>query len=137
MRIPWEKLAESPKTSESLMTLLMLRLRPGAQAVDGAGGDEGRDLYEYTPGNELILYEAKSFTGRMVAGRRSQVVDSLRSAARHQPDRWDLLVPIDPTPSEQRWFDSLRTEFPFVRSWRGRTRSTWVPALRPAQPTRY
>ncbi|MFD7868188.1 hypothetical protein [Streptomyces sp. NPDC059783] len=89
--------------------------------MDGAGGDGGRDLYEYTPGNELILYEAKSFTGRMVAGRRSQVVDSLRSAARHQPDHWDLLVPIDPTPSEQRWFDLLRTEFPFVRSWRGRS----------------
>ncbi|MFC9004781.1 hypothetical protein ACFV2I_38250 [Streptomyces microflavus] len=121
VRVPWEKLAESPKISESLVTLLMLRLRTSAQAVDGTGGDGGRDLYEYTPANELLLYEAKSFTGRMVSGRRSQVIDSLRSAARHQPDHWDLLVPIDPTPSEQRWFDSLRAEFPFVRSWRGRS----------------
>ncbi|MFD7409435.1 hypothetical protein ACFV7R_43990 [Streptomyces sp. NPDC059866] len=32
---------------------------------------------------------------------------------------WDLLVPIDPSPGEQRWFDSLREEFPFVRRWLG------------------
>ncbi|MFJ4836172.1 tetratricopeptide repeat protein [Streptomyces sp. NPDC088747] len=121
VRVPWERLAENSALSESVVTLLVLRLRKRAQAVDGSGGDGGRDLFEYTENGELVLYEAKSFTGRMNAGRRSQVRRSLISAARHQPDHWDLLVPIDPNPAEQRWFDSLRVKFPFVRHWRGRS----------------
>ncbi|MEH0612294.1 hypothetical protein [Streptomyces scabiei] len=47
---------------------------------------------------------------------------SLVSAARHQPDHWDLLVPIDPNPAEERWFKGLREQFPFVREWVGRSR---------------
>jgi hypothetical protein len=94
-------------------------LQKQAHPVDGTGGDGGRDLFEYTDNGELVVYETKSFTGRMNAGRRRQVERSLVSAARHQPDHWDLLVPIDPNPVEQRWFDGLRGEFPFVRRWLG------------------
>ncbi|MFD0262754.1 hypothetical protein ACFVH7_31325 [Kitasatospora indigofera] len=119
VEVPWGKLASQPKVSEALIAMLVLRLRPQAFPVDGAGGDGGRDLFEYTERSELINYEAKSFAGRMTKGRRRQVVDSLVSTARHQPDHWDLLVPIDANPSEQQWFDALRSEFPFVRHWRG------------------
>ncbi|MFE4492473.1 hypothetical protein ACFRKD_08435 [Streptomyces niveus] len=131
VRVPWEKLAENPSLSESLVTLLVMRLRERAQAVDGTGGDGGRDLFEYTDDGELIVYEAKSFTGRMGAGRRRQVERSLVSAARHQPDHWDLLVPIDANPAEQRWFDGLRQEFPFVRWWRGHS---WLDEKCAAHP---
>ncbi|MET8831608.1 hypothetical protein ABZX40_37975 [Streptomyces sp. NPDC004610] len=131
VKVPWEKLAESPKVSESLVTLLMLRLRQKAHAVDGSGGDGGRDLFEYTDSGELVVYEAKSFTGRMPPGRRRQVERSLVSGARHQPDHWDLLVPIDPNPAEQRWFDGLRAQFPFVREWLGRS---WLDEKFAAHP---
>ncbi len=73
------------------------------------------------------MYEAKSFTGRMDSGAAWRWEWSLVSAARHQPDHWDLLAPIDPTPAEQQWFDGLRGTFPFVRGWRRsrpRTRSS-------------
>ncbi|MFB6643759.1 hypothetical protein ACFCYF_41755 [Streptomyces chartreusis] len=132
VRVPWDELAKSPKVSESLVTLLMLRLRERAQAVDGSGGDGGRDLFEYTEGDgELVVYEAKSFTGRMTPGRRRQVVRSLVSAARHQPDHWDLLVPIDANPGEQQWFEGLRVQFPFVRAWLGRS---WLDEKFAAHP---
>ncbi|MCX4993707.1 hypothetical protein [Streptomyces sp. NBC_00568] len=131
MRVPWEKLAENPSLSESLVTLLVMRLRERAQPVDGTGGDGGRDLFEYTDDGELVVYEAKSFTGRMTAVRLRQVERSLVSAARHQPDHWDLLVPIDATPAEQQWFDGLRAEFPFVRWWRGRS---WLDEKVAAHP---
>lgn len=131
VRVPWEKLAENPRLSESLVTLLVIRLRERAQAVDGTGGDGGRDLFEYTDDGELVVYEAKSFTGRMGTGRRRQVERSLVSAARHQPDHWDLLVPIDANPAEQRWFDGLRSEFPFVRRWLGRS---WLDEKFAAEP---
>ncbi|WP_327069510.1 hypothetical protein [Kitasatospora sp. NBC_01302] len=131
VEVPWGKLASQPKVSEALIAMLVLRLRPQAFPVDGAGGDGGRDLFEYTEHSELINYEAKSFAGRMTKGRRRQVVDSLVSTARHQPDHWDLLVPIDANPSEQQWFDGLRSEFPFVRHWRG---LSWLNAQIAAFP---
>ncbi|MFI9835248.1 hypothetical protein ACIHIX_47180 [Streptomyces sp. NPDC051913] len=122
VRVPWDRLAaESPKVSEALVTMLVLRLRERARAVDGSGGDGGRDLFEYTADGELLVYEAKSFTGRMTPVRRRQVMRSLISAARHQPDHWDLLAPIDHNPAEERWFEGLRELFPFVRHWRGRS----------------
>ncbi|MCX4991369.1 MULTISPECIES: hypothetical protein [unclassified Streptomyces] len=117
--VPWQDIARTPTVSEALVTMLVLRLRPRAQEVDGTGGDGGRDLYEYTESGELIHYEAKSFTGRMTSSRREQVRRSLVSTARYQPDQWDLLVPISPNPAEMRWFEGLRDEFPFVRNWRG------------------
>ena len=58
-RVPWERLAENPRLSESLVTLLVMRLRERAQAVDGTGGDGGRGLFEYTDDGELGVYEAK------------------------------------------------------------------------------
>ncbi|MFD8916084.1 hypothetical protein [Streptomyces sp. NPDC059575] len=121
VEVPWEELAKKPKVCESLVSLLLLRLCPRAQVVDGTGGDGGRDLFEYTEANQLINYEVKSFTGRMTNSRRTNVRQSLVSTARSQPDHWDLVVPIDPNPAEQRWFDGLRAEFPFVRHWRGRS----------------
>ncbi|MFJ4790834.1 hypothetical protein [Streptomyces sp. NPDC088794] len=132
VRVPWDKLAaESPKVSEALVTMLVLQLRERAQAVDGSGGDGGQDLCEHTESGELLIYEAKSFTGRMNQVRRRQVVRSLVSAARHQPDHWDLLVPIDHNPAELRWFEGLREEFPFVRHWRGRS---WLDGKFAAHP---
>ncbi len=131
VRVPWEKLAENARLSESLVTLLVMRLRERAQPVDGTGGDGGRDLFEYTDDGKLVVYEAKSFTGRMTPGRRRQVRKSLVSVARHQPDHWDLLVPIDPNPAEQAWFDGLRGEFEFVRHWRGRS---WLDEKCAAHP---
>ncbi|MGW9316793.1 hypothetical protein ACWGSB_31155 [Streptomyces albidoflavus] len=103
------------------MTLMVMRLRERAQPVDGTGGDGGRDPFEYTDDDKLVVYEAKSFTGHITPGRRRQVRKSLVSVAHHQPDHWDLLVPIEPNPAEQAWFDGLRGEFEFVRHWRGRS----------------
>ncbi len=132
VKVPWDRLAaESPRVSEALVTMLVLRLRERARAVDGSGGDGGRDLFEDTEDGELVVYEAKSFTGRMTPVRRRQVERSLVSAARHQPDHWDLLVPIDHNPAELLWFEGLREQFPFVRHWRGRS---WLDEQFAAHP---
>ncbi|MFD7732186.1 hypothetical protein ACFV6F_17575 [Kitasatospora phosalacinea] len=131
VEVPWGALASKPRVAESLIGMLLLRLRPMALPVDGVGGDGGRDLFECNDAGELINYEIKSFTGRMVKGRRDQVRKSLISTAQHQPDHWDLFVPIDPNPAELKWFEGLRGEFPFVRHWHG---LTWLNAHFAAHP---
>ncbi|MGW6684289.1 hypothetical protein ACWGBO_31090 [[Kitasatospora] papulosa] len=114
--VRWEDLQQDEKRYAALVSMLLLRLRPRARVVEGAGGDGGKDVYEYDEDNQLIIYELKSFTGRLTAGRKGQVKKSLMTAAQHQPDAWDLVVPVRPTAGEWSWFEGLRKDYPFVRS---------------------
>ncbi len=57
----------------------------------------------------------------MTPARRSQVKRSLARAMRMNPRTWTLVVPIDPTPAEQQWFDSLGADLPAPLEWLGKT----------------
>ena len=72
-------------------------------------------------GSIADAFELKSFTGRMDSGRRQQVKRSLDGAAALGPARWTLVVPIDPTPGELKWFRQLGEDYRFPFKWRGRT----------------
>ncbi|MCA0252605.1 MAG: hypothetical protein LCH76_10025 [Actinobacteria bacterium] len=121
LRITWAEVCANPADFEKLVKLLLLRLYPDGEVIDGQGGDGGRELQIRT-GGELVLFEAKAFTGRVSNSRRRQVQRSLVSAARNQPDQWNLVVPIDHNPSELAWFNGLRqAEYPFVDRWLGQS----------------
>lgn len=122
VRVRWEDLERTP-LYEDMVSVLLSRLHPDAERIDGIGGDGGRDVQLRAP-QRLDLFELKSFTGRMTArspNRRRQVEESLRTAAGLQPDSWSLVVPINHNPQELRWFDNLRQEYPFPLAWYGRT----------------
>lgn len=105
---------------ENMASVLISRLNPGVRRIDGSGGDGGRDLILPTPVG-VEIFELKSFTERMTSKRRTQVKRSLARAAKHSPTRWNLLVPIDPTPAEEKWFEALTTKYPFPCDWFGLT----------------
>jgi len=122
VRVRWEDLERTP-LYEDVVSVLLSRLHPNAERIDGIGGDGGRDVQLRTP-ERLNLFELKSFTGRLSAknpNRRSQVEESLRNAAGLQPDSWALVVPIDHNKQELKWFDGLRKQYPFPLVWHGRT----------------
>lgn len=121
---------DDPKAFEKGIAVLLSRIHPNVQRIDGAGGDGGRDA-QFTSPEGLHVFEMKSFTGRMTDGRRAQVESSLVRAARLQPATWDLIVPIDPTPGELQWFERLRTQYPFKLEWRG---ATWIETRLTEQP---
>ena len=119
--IRWEELG--PQRYEDIVSVLVSRLYPDAQRIDGKGGDGGRDL-QIVRGQDNRLtdaFELKSFTSRMTSGRRRQVEQSLKRAAILDPARWSLIVPIDPTPAEDRWFRQLERNYGFPIAWFGRT----------------
>lgn len=95
----------SSKQYEDMISVLLSRIRQ-TRRVDGSGGDGGRDCY-FSDENGTDVYELKSFLGRMNDVRRQQVVRSLQRALKGSPRIWSLVVPIDATPKEQEWFDSL------------------------------
>lgn len=113
----WEAL--EPGTYEDTVSVLIGRLHPESQRIDGSGGDGGRDVQVPTR-DGLVIFELKSFTGRMHASRRRQVEASLVRASQHEPAAWRLVVPIDPTPSELEWFEGLSAGYGFECRWLGR-----------------
>ena len=112
-----------PRGYEDMVSVLLSRLHPDAQRIDGKGGDGGRDVQIVDGQDDSIIhvFELKSFTGRMDPGRRSQVKGSLKRAASLGPARWTLVVPIDPTPGEDKWFRKLSKEYSFPIEWCGKT----------------
>ena len=116
-----------------MVSVLLSRLHPDAQRIDGKGGDGGRDVQiaRGQDGQITEAFELKSFTGRMTSGRRKQVANSLERAAALQPARWTLVVPIDPTPTEESWFRKLGTGYCFPTEWMG---MTWLDEKMSASP---
>ena len=131
MRVQWSDL--EPNRYEDMVSVLLSRSHPESQRIDGSGGDGGRDV-QIVSGEDRRLTDAfqlKSFTGRMTNVRRRQVKRSLERAAELEPERWNLVVPIDPTPGEERWFTDLGDEYDFPTKWLGRT---WLDAQMSAYP---
>ena len=121
MLIRWDDFG--PQQYEDMVSVLLSRLHPNARRIDGKGGDGGRDVQIVNEPDGIIdhAFELKSFTGRMNSSRRQQVARSLKRAATLDPSRWTLVVPIDPTPAEDKWFRELGAAYPFPITWHGKT----------------
>ena len=121
MSIKWDEF--DPICYEDMVSVLLSRLHPNAQRIDGKGGDGGRDVQiaREQDGQVIEAFELKSFTGRMNSSRRKQVARSLKRAATLAPARWSLVVPIDPTPGEESWFRQLGQGYGFPIAWFGKT----------------
>jgi hypothetical protein len=117
-RINWSDPRISPTVYEDMVAVLISRLHPEAQRIDGSGGDGGRDV-QLPLQTGLEIFELKSFTGRMTATRRRQVEKSLRKAAEHNPKAWHLVVPINHNPAEIEWFRKATKDYPFACDWLG------------------
>ena len=121
MQIRWEEVER--QKYEDMVSVLLSRLHPDAQRIDGKGGDGGRDVQIVHGQHDQIIdaFELKSFTGRVTPSRRTQTSRSLMRAAALGPARWSLVVPIDPTPGEMDWFRRLGKGYDFPIKWLGRT----------------
>ena len=120
MRIRWMEF--EPQGYEDMVAVLLSRLHPDSQRIDGKGGDGGRDVQIADQDGQLVhAFELKSFTGRMTTKRRKQVIRSLKRVAGLKPPEWTLVVPIDPTPGEMNWFEKQRGNYDFPLAWFGKT----------------
>lgn len=114
------------ETLEKVMAVLLGQDHPLALRRTPDRGDGGVDVLVETDGGWHV-YQVKGFTGRMNAGRRRKVEHSLKAAIADprlsgKPiERWTFAVPIDPTSTEQAWFDEIRSRAPFPCNWAGET----------------
>ena len=119
--IRWSGL--DPATVERAIKSLILELHPGARPIDGAGCDGGRDV-RWDAAEGLVIFEIKSYADRLKPTQKSKIKKSLGNAAAHCPIRWVLVLPLDHSPSEERWFDELQRDHPDITlDWLG---SSWL-----------
>ncbi|MFH9955952.1 hypothetical protein ACH4OX_17300 [Streptomyces roseolus] len=71
------------------------------RAVNGRGGDGGRDI-DVVQGGRLRIYQLKYFPdGLQGRGRRPSIKKSFKRAMDHDPYEWVLVVPCTLTPGER------------------------------------
>ena len=120
--IPWGRY--SADQVEDLLGAFLLREYPGAERMDGAGGDDGIDVL--APASEGIhVFEIKSHRERLKSAQKRAIEKLARTAAEKNPDMvaWTLVIPLDHTPAERRWMNQeLAAAAGVPVAWIGRTR---------------
>lgn len=129
-RVDWTDERLGSSVYEDMVAVLLSRLHPEAQRIDGSGGDGGRDVQLPLP-TGLEIFELKSFTGRVGKSQRAQIQRSLKRAAAHNPVVWYLVVPIDHNDTELKWFEELTSPYSFDCHWRGKS---WLDEKMAAHP---
>ena len=80
----------------------------GAEAVNGAGGDDGADSYCGTFNGKVKIWQFKFFCDTLGASQKKQIMDSLETAKKkHILIEWTICLPKQFTPAEIRWFQGL------------------------------
>ena len=108
-----------PQLFEELCGQLVKKDFPASRHVEGAGGDEGLDIFDgdiditmrKAKGSELLVWQAKFFRDGVKSGQRKKAQESLRVVAKHQPDFWTLCVPVCLDKNAQKWFQSLQNQY--------------------------
>ncbi|MGW8431334.1 hypothetical protein ACWGJ9_09425 [Curtobacterium citreum] len=106
--VPFETMGQ-PEFDRVVEGLLVTEFTGGgftAQALDGRGGDGGIDVGVWDPQRNVVRifqlkYFPEGFSG-LHGRRRQQVKDSFDTAWKnHQPARWTLVLPRNPTREER------------------------------------
>ena len=109
----------------SLCNRLVLMMDPGAQPVEGKGGDEGIDTFIGDFDGNCIVFQHKYFVSTLSQSQRRQITKSLDTAlkGKRQVHTWVLMLAKDLTPAEIRWFGRLQAAYPSTKlEWWGKTK---------------
>lgn len=80
--------------------------------VEGAGGDQGLDLFSGELDGRPVIWQCKHFPNGLGVRQRPQVTDSLRTAMKHfTPSNWILVVSVDLDTKTHVWFQKLQRAY--------------------------
>lgn len=123
--VAWENL--SGEMVEELLAILISRERPNANHIRPASGDYGRDVEVKNDDGTIDVYQIKKFSANLSSGQKRQIEDSWnrfneylrQSGARIS--HWYLMMPLNPTPNNLEWFNSLTAESSIQATWLDKT----------------
>lgn len=115
-KVEWQRLDQGQfdRIVEALLIRYHQELRDGSQAeaLDGRGGDGGRDVDVHLGGKLTTIYQLKffpeGFSGGHAPSRKRQIRRSFEKAMEDSPRTWALVIPRNPTVEERKWVQNLK-----------------------------
>lgn len=101
-------------TFQRLAFQLLSAKHPGLKLrhVEGAGGDQGLDLFEGQLNGNPTIWQCKNFPNGLGPRQRPQVTESLRAALKYfKPVQWILVVCVDLDTKGHKWFQKLQRSY--------------------------
>lgn len=103
---------------QKLVAQLVALRRPGADQIEGAGGDWGIDIYVgvLEPRGSLAIWQAKYFVNGVKRPQRNQIEEAFDTAVRKAREEgymvkaWTLCLPSNLSPAETTWWNKFRRE---------------------------
>jgi hypothetical protein len=123
-RVAWATL--QPAETEHVISVMLCRQNPSAMRIRPSRGDGGIDVITDTDAGWAVD-QIKYFSASLTPSQKTQVRESferLRTYAAAEGARiaqWHLVVPVDPTNEERKWFDELTSGAGYPCDWRGLT----------------
>jgi hypothetical protein len=105
----WDTLGQ-PQFDRIVEALVRHRFGEAVRAVNGIGGDEGIDIEVTISEGQLWILQLKYFPegfGSVWRTRRPQISRSFKTASKHSPAKWTLVVPRVCTNSENKFVKNL------------------------------
>ena len=121
--IPWGNL--SGEDMETLLAVFICKQRPEANRVRPSSGDNGIDLQVKNGDGTYDVYQVKKFAHTLKTSQKSQIKKSLKSLndyireTGYKVANWYLVLPLDPTPQNLKWFKEITKELPYHCDWVG------------------
>lgn len=94
-----------------MCNLLVLAEYPDAIPIEGKGGDSGIDSFTGKILGKKRIFQYKYFHEKIGTPQKKQIVGSLETAAKLNPDHWTLLIPVNFNTSNQIWFEGLQAKY--------------------------
>lgn len=125
-RVEWGRY--SGEDIEEAIGILLRRKYSDALRIRPSQGDKGVDIVRIGEDGATV-FQVKKFAANLTAGQKTQISKSLRrvgdfirddNSAPHQIRRWNLVVPLNPTLENLKWFNKLTKDEDFECNWWGR-----------------
>lgn len=122
-RIPWT--TYSGEDVERVLAIYICRENPAATHIRPSQGDNGIDLRIDHGDGSVTIFQIKKFAENLLPGQKRQIEDSWNTICDYVGSNglalqeWHLVMPLDPTPQNYRWFKNLTQKLGKNAYWDG------------------
>lgn len=123
--IAWE--THSGEDVERAIATYVCLEHPTAVRIRPSQGDGGIDVIRPLDDGGVAVYQIKRFAANLTAGQKRQIRDSWEAVLEYASDEgvdlreWFLVMPLDPTKENLKWFEGLTAGKGVTTRWLGRS----------------
>lgn len=124
---PVEWTRRSGEDVAHVIAMLLCSENPSAMQIRPSQGDGGIDVRIPQLDGSVEIVQVKKFATNLTAGQKRQIKNSFAKIRARAADEdwsvsgWRLMLPLDPTPQNLTWFETVTDGAPFECSWWGLT----------------